>query len=74
MGGGGGGVYYTRPSLPIAIKYKYEPVGIRASQLARTMDYAPVPIKIEAVESAEGFPQQVQSGRTLPNPDEDLLL
>jgi hypothetical protein len=24
-----GGVYYTRPSLPIAIKYEYEPVGIR---------------------------------------------
>ncbi len=29
-GWGGGGMYYTCPSLPIAIKYKKEPVGIRA--------------------------------------------
>jgi hypothetical protein len=27
-GWGGGGVYYTRPSLPISIKYKQEGVGI----------------------------------------------
>jgi hypothetical protein len=29
--GGGGGVYYTSPSLPIFIKYKQEGVGIRVS-------------------------------------------
>ena len=29
VGGGGGGVYYTRPSLPMEIKYKQEGVRIR---------------------------------------------
>jgi hypothetical protein len=30
-GCGEGGVYYTRPSLPIAIKYKLEPVAMRVN-------------------------------------------
>jgi hypothetical protein len=34
--GGGGGLYYTRPSLPISITYKQEGVRIRVNKMPNT--------------------------------------